>query len=106
MASALFFRKCTNSRILKWNYDVIPGLGQILNYEIVETITLTKSDYNYFINNFLNYFEFIDEIKDKLFMDEYDCVHCVLIKSDSDDGILVYPSGYPYARYVAFYKVL
>ena len=44
------------------------------------------------------------KIKDKLFMDESDCVHCLLVKCSSHNSILVYPSGYSYARYVALAK--
>lgn len=104
MTSALFFRKCTNKKMLEWNYDNVPDFGQLLNYKIVETKKLNLAEYKNFINNFLNDYDFIDIIKDRLFMDENDCVHCLLVNSDSDSGILVYPSGYSYARYVALYK--
>ena len=36
-------------------------------------------------------------------MDNNDVVSCLLITSNKKDGILVYPSGYSYARYVAFW---
>lgn len=104
MNNALFFRKCSSSKMLKWNYDNIPEFGQILEYKIVAIKSLNSSDYNYFSNNFLKKFDFIDNLKNKLIMDESDCVHCILVKSNSSNGILVYPAGYSYARYVAFYK--
>ena len=98
---AIFFRKCSNYKMLKWNSDNIPDLGQQLNYKVVETVELNSADYKNFINNFLKDYNFIDMIKDKLFMDESDCVHCLLVKCNSHNSILVYPSGYSYARYVA-----
>lgn len=101
MNEAIFFRKSTSFNDLKWRTEVIPDLGQKLNYEIVETIILDKKKYNDFLNGFMWYFDFIDKLKDKLFIDENDCVHCLLVKSKNDPGILVYPSGYSYARYVA-----
>lgn len=101
MSKAIFFRKSTSLADLKWRTEVIPDLGQSLEYKIVETKILDICDYETFANGFLMYFDFIEEIKDKLFIDENDCVHCLLVKSKNEPGVLVYPSGYPYARYVA-----
>lgn len=100
---ALFFRKCKTKTDLQWHYDMLPSFGQELEYKIVKTKILNNNDYHKFANGFLMYFDFIDKIKDELYMDENDCVHCLLVKSENDPGILVYPSGYSYARYTALY---
>lgn len=104
MAKALFFRKCATKKDLIWYSNVLHTFGQELEYRIVETIILNRSDYNKFTNNFLMYSDFIEKSKDKFFMDETDTVYCLLVKSNDNSGILVYPAGYSYARYVAIFE--
>lgn len=103
MNKALFFRKCISKKDLEKHYTFLSEFGQELEYKIVKTIILNEFDYKVFINNFLLDYDYIDKEKNKTYMDNYDCIHCLLIKNKDENGILVYPSGYSYARYTAFY---
>lgn len=102
--NALFFRKCESFEKLKYAYEKIPDFGQVLEYKIIKIIDLKSSDYDLFISNFLVEYSFISSLKNQMHMDEDDCVHCILIRSKKDSGILVYSAGYSYARYVAIFK--
>lgn len=104
MSKALFFRKCTSEADLHRHYNILSAFGQELEYKIVKTIILSKDEYRYFSGNFLLKNDYIDKLKDQLYMDKNDCLHCLLIKAKNNNGILVYPSGYSYARYTAFYN--
>lgn len=104
MAFSIFFRKCPDIKSLKNNINKLPSFGQRLEYIIVCEKKLSSSDYKKFTNNFLSDFDFITNERNNLFMDELDCVHCMLVTTDNRSGILVYPSGYSYARYVALWE--
>jgi hypothetical protein len=102
MNTALFFRKCSNIDELKYNIEHLENFGQTLEYEIIKTFRLNKNDYDIFVSNFLKDSIIIKKVKDKLFIDNNDKIHCVFITYDNNNGVLVYPAGYDYARYVAF----
>ena len=105
MESALFFRKCPNQDEYFKLANTYPDLGAKLNFEIELTVILSKNDYNEFVNNFLSDNDVIIKNREALFMDESDLVHCAYFTIDGNYGFLVYPSGFSYARYVAFYKL-
>lgn len=104
MVFSTFFRKCPDIKSLKNNLVKFPSFGQRLEYVIVCKKVLNATDYKEFTNNFLCDFDFIATETDKLFMDNSDCVHCMLVTNDNRSGVLVYPSGFSYARYVALWK--
>ena len=103
MNKALFYRKCSSLEEYKTLSSKYSDLGQKLYFKIVKTILLSEKEYYYFINNFLKDFSFIADNKNIAIMNHNDVVSCLLITSNKKDGILVYPSGYSYARYVAFW---
>lgn len=105
MDSALFYRKCTNSNEYFKLANYYPDLGSKLKFTISHTIILTSDEYNNFVNNFLWDNDTIKNITKDLYMDEMDIVHCAFFTVDGSHGFLVYPSGYNYARYVAYYKL-
>lgn len=99
---ALFFRKCSDyieyDKLAK-NYSY---LGQELEYKIKKIVKfMTYEEYKKFISNFLDDDLSIKLITKELFMDKNDIVHCALFTWKNEEGFLVYPSGYNYARYVA-----
>ena len=100
---ALFFRKCSNAGEYFRLSDKYPDFGSELEFEIVKTITLDPDDFFHFKNNFLVDDERIAKITKDLYMDESDKVHCAYVTDGSPGGFLVYPSGFNYARYVAYY---
>ena len=62
---------------------------------------LTFDEYKKFTSDFLCDDLSIKIITKDLFIDNNDKVHCALFTWKDEEGILVYPSGYNYARYVA-----
>lgn len=105
MTSALFFRKCHNSEELKFLTNQLSDFGQTLNFVIEKVVKLDIDSFFKFRNNFLQDQDYISNIKDLLFMDENDCVHCALITDTiQSECYLIYPSGYDYARYIAIWN--
>lgn len=104
MNKALFYRKCSSLKEYKNLSSKYSDLGQQLYFKIVKIVLIPEDEYNYFTNNFLKDFDFIATNKDIAFMDQNDIVNCLLITSNKKNGILVYPSGYSYARYVAYWN--
>ena len=105
MESALFFRKCPNKNDYFKLANNYPDLGSKLNFKIEITVVLSEYEYEEFTNNFLKDNDVLINNKDSLFMDEFDLVHCAYFTIDGVNGFLVYPSGFSYARYVAFYQL-
>lgn len=104
MKQALFFRKCFDSNEYFYKSSKMSDFGNYLYFNIYKIIKLSDSAYNNFINNFMNDQSFISNNKDKLIMHDDDSVECLFITNNNYSGFLVYPSGYNYARYVAFYR--
>lgn len=101
---ALFFRKCPcDTEYFKLS-NMYPDFGNELEYEIVETIKLSPDEYSHFKSNFLEDDERIAKITNNLYMDSNDKVYCALVTDGNTNGFLVYPSGFNYARYVAYYN--
>lgn len=99
---ALFFRKCANSKEYDKLSNIHPELGQELNFKIVKIVKfMTYDEYINFTSNFLVDDLSIKLITKELYMDEFDTVYCALFTWKNEEGFLVYPSGYNYARYVA-----
>ena len=74
---------------LKWRTEVIPDLGQKLNYEIVETIIFDKKKYNDFLNGFMWYFDGVSKFGLRYFYglgDDGLAYYC-------DDG-QIFPAGW------------
>jgi hypothetical protein len=57
-------------------------------YDIHEVITISKSEYNYFINNLLEDYSFLENQQNYLFL-----------VTDGENRIFVDTQGYNYARY-------
>ena len=69
---------------------------------IDKVIELPKEQFDYFQNNLLFYYSFLDENRDYMGFDEYGLRHCLLVLCENqDDGILVDAQGSNYARYSA-----
>lgn len=99
MALVNFVRKAVNIDELK-EAAKRPGISQ---YSIIDTIELSHEEYNHFIENLLDEFDFISDYKDKMYSDANCVWHCILVKAkDEEDGILVESEGYDYARYSAY----
>lgn len=99
---ALFFRKCPNqSKYIKLSSEY-PELGQKLDFKVINIIKFLEYDnYLEFVNNFFKDDENIKKITSNLYMDSNDKVYCALFTWRNEEGYLVYPCGYNYARYVA-----
>lgn len=104
METALFFRKCSNQSEYFKLANNYPDLGSNLNFIIDTTVVLSENDYQEFTSDFLTDNEIIIKIKNELFMDENNLVHCAYFTIDGSYGFLVYSSGFDYARYVAYYE--
>lgn len=104
MSKALFFRKCPNAEDYQYRAINFPSFGQELNYIIYKTITLSKEKYDSVINGFLYDNKDVMKYTDNLTMDDSDTVNCLLFTYDNKSGYLVYPAGYSYCRYVAYWE--
>ncbi len=104
METALFFRKCPNQDEYFKLANNYPDLGSNLNFKIEVTVVLSKNDYDEFTSHFLADNDVIIKNNENLFMDDMDLVHCAYFTIDGSFGFLVYPSGFSYARYVAYYQ--
>ena len=103
MRKALFLRKCSNEEEYFNTITDNNFLGNELEFEIVVTIVLNSDEYDYFKNNFLVDDKNIKKVTNDLYIDKNGIVHCAYVTDGSYSGYLVYPSGYNYARYVAFH---
>lgn len=71
--------------------------------EIAEVVEISHEDFNELKYNPLRDYGFISEYKDKLEYGNASTIPCVMfLDSEGDDGILVDPQGYNYARYSAY----
>ena len=71
--------------------------------EVAEVVEISHEDFNELKCNPLKDYSFITENKDKLEYENVSTVPCIMfIDGDGDDGILVDPQGYDYARYSAY----
>ena len=104
MNKALFFRKCPNAKDYQFRASKFPAFGQELNYNIFKTIILSKDKYDLVINGFLYDNKDVMKYTDNLTMDDSDTVNCLLFTCDKKSGYLVYPAGYDYCRYVAYWE--
>lgn len=74
-----------------------------VSFTVEKVVELPKDQYEFFINNLLRDFDFIEENKALMYVDEYRVWHCILIKAeDGTDGILVEAEGYSYPRYTSY----
>ena len=70
------------------------------------TILLDKDDFDDFANDLLEDRDFIKENVDKMYVDNFDVEHCILVTyNGSEHGILVQSEGYHYARYSAYFAI-
>ena len=71
--------------------------------EVAEVVEISHEEFNELKCNPLMDYSFITENKDKLEYENVSTVPCIMfIDGDGDDGILVDPQGYDYARYSAY----
>ena len=70
------------------------------------TILLDKDDFDEFASDLLEDRDYIKDNVDKMYVDNNDVEHCILVTYDgSEDGILVQSEGYHYARYSAYFGI-
>jgi len=72
-------------------------------FVIEKEITLSKADFDRFINNPLGYYDFIKDNTNLMYCDTSVVFHCIYVTSNEHDfGILIESEGYHYARYTAY----
>lgn len=80
--------------------DLIPKTEFIIE----KTIVLTTREFDIFLNDLMEDYQFIADHTDLMYEDDNGVWHCILITSaDASFGILVQSEGYSYARYAATY---
>lgn len=71
--------------------------------EVAKVVEISHGDFNELKCNPLKDYDFISEYKDKFEYGNTSTIPCVMfLDSEGDDGILVDPQGYDYARYSAY----
>lgn len=71
--------------------------------QIDKTIELPHTEFEHFRRNTIADYDFISNSLDDLPVTNDNTCHCIMVLDDGgDDGILVDPQGYSYARYSAF----
>jgi hypothetical protein len=79
-----------------------PEIGQV-SCVIENIIRLDSAEFKYFCNNLLEYRDFIRDNKPETSRDSNGNTRCLLVLDrDGDDGVLINPEGYDYARYTSF----
>ena len=101
MNKVLFTRKAIDTDELKRR----TGKERDKSHFVVEkVIELTKEKYNTFSNDLFSDYDFISENIEKMYVDNNQIWHCILVKTFGErEGILVESEGYDYARYSAYY---
>lgn len=78
----------------RWEYD---------RCQVDKTMELPHSEFEHFRRNTLADYDFISNSLDDLSTTNDNTRHCIMVlDKDADDGILVDPQGYNYARYSAY----
>lgn len=98
---AVFYQKCTDYHDYDMRYGIFGSIETKNSFNIIKTIVMNKKEYKDFIEHFLYYWDFLNEIKGLPYISEDKIVNCILVTENNSDGFLVYTSGFPYARYVA-----
>ena len=71
--------------------------------EVAEVVEISHEEFNELKSNPLQDYSFVAENKDKLEYENVSTVPCIMfLDRDGDDGVLVDPQGYDYARYSAY----
>ena len=74
-------------------------------YKIEKVIELDTPEYEKFTEDLLEYYDFITENKNLMYVDKSKIWHCILVKErNADEGVLVEAEGYDYPRYTACIK--
>lgn len=82
------------SKMERWEYD---------RCQVDVTVTLPHSDFEHFRRNMMQRQEFITKALSELPVTNDNTRHCIMVlDEEADDGILVDPQGYDYARYSAY----
>lgn len=72
-------------------------------FKVVKVIEIPLRQFEKFINRTLDDYDFIEEHKDLMFIDENNVWHCIFVTTEIFDyGILIQSEGYSYARYSAY----
>jgi len=72
-------------------------------FKIEKAIMSSEEEFNKFINNPLDDYDFIKENVDLMYCDKENVFHCIYITSiEHNFGILIESEGYHYARYAAY----
>src|SRR5690554_4656621 len=73
-------------------------------FVVKKIITLNKTDYENFINDFTVDRWFIEEYKQLCFVDKNDVWHCILVKQKGkEEGVLVMSDGNIFPKWAAYY---
>jgi len=92
MKKVLFERKAFKEQILPRDEFIIK-----------KVVELDNKEFNKFLDDMLDDYDFIKENKDLMFIDKEGVYHSILVTSkEADYGILVQSGGYSYARYSAY----
>lgn len=82
------------NKVERWEYD---------RCHVDVTVTLSNSEFEHFRRHLLQNHDFIINALSKLPVTNDNTRHCIMVLNDeADDGILVDPQGYSYARYSAY----
>ncbi len=83
-----------HNKMERWEYD---------RCQVDKTIELPHSEFEHFRRNTLADYDFISNSLDDLPTTNDNTRHCIMVlDEEADDGILVDPQGYDYARYSAY----
>jgi len=81
--------------------EVIP----VDKFIIEKVIELPINEFNIFLDDMLDDYDFIKENKDLMYVDKDNIWHAIYVTAkDVDYGILIQSEGYGYARYSAFLR--
>lgn len=70
---------------------------------VVREIVIPLKQFDKFINRMLDDYDFIEENKDLMYIDEHGVWHAIFVTAEEMDyGILIQSEGYNFARYSAY----
>lgn len=72
-------------------------------FKVVKVVDIPLKQFEKFINHTLDDYDFIEENKDLMFIDENNVWHCIFLTAKAlDYGILIQSEGHNFARYSAY----
>ena len=102
MKKEMFYRKCSNIEEYDNLLTKYPEYFDLLEYNIIKRVRLSRNEFINFINDFSKPQTFLKENLNLMTMDSNDKISCISVWCDVFNySILVYSAGYNYARYIA-----